>query len=137
MKSRNRFRRKAFISSPFVLAAAAIAFGFLARAAWGIYGKAAESAVRLDQARSELARVEADRADLAAKVAGLSTSAGVETAMREKYHAAEPGESVAVIVDSGTSQTAAVPSSDQLSSSTAPIQALGWWQRLLRAIGLR
>ena len=137
MKSRNRLKHKTALSSPFVLAAAAIAFGFLARAAWNMYGKAAESAARLDQARSGLARLEADQSDLTAKVAGLSTSAGVEAAMREKYHAAEPGESVAVIIDNGTGQTAAAPSSDQFSSSTAPVPALNWWQKLLQTIGLR
>jgi cell division protein FtsB len=137
MKSRNRSGHKAVLSSPFTLVAAAIVFVFLARAAWGIYEKASESAVHLDQAQAELARLEADRADLEAKVAGLSTSAGVEAAMREKYHAAEPGESVAVIIDNGTGQTAGAQASNQPSSSTMPVQILNWWQRLLQTIGLR
>jgi len=137
MKTRNRSGWKAFTSSPFTLIVALIILGFLVRAAWNIHGKAALAGKHLDQTESEITKLQASQADLSAKTADLSTEAGIEAELSEKYRAVAPGESVAVIVDpmspnvtNGTDANAASSSA----SLKAPTQ--GWWQSLLRMLGL-
>ena len=135
MKPRNRSKWRAFVSSPFTLVAALVLLGFLAKAAWNIYGKAQLSQRRLDQAQSEIDKLTASQADLSAKTADLSTEAGIEAELSEKYRAVAPGESVAVIVDPAT------PGADRgttASISGQPnVSAHGWWGSLLRMIGFK
>jgi len=130
MRPRNRSRSRAILSSPVTLVLAAIALFFLARAAWNIHGKAVESAARLESAQNDLGKLEESQKDLQSTVDRLSTSDGMETEVRDKYHAVLPGESVAVIVDAapeGVNGTAAASSTEQKT---------GFWGGLLRAIGL-
>lgn len=131
MMPRNRSKWRSFLSSPFTLVAVLILIFFLGRAVWNIHDKADLSAERLEQARAELAKLEADETSLAQKSADLSTDAGVEREMREKYRAVLPGESVAVIVD-GTRLVQ--PSGGSYSTSTQ--QKTGFWSGLLKLIGL-
>ncbi len=130
MKRRNRSRLYTVLSSPFMFLAVLVAFYFMARAAWGIYEKADEGSMRLEAAQAQLAKLEADKASLAERVDLLSTPAGVRAELRSKYHAVEPGESVAVIIDPTSSPDSA---SSVLASSTAA-KASGW-QKFLRMIG--
>src|SRR5947207_2368032 len=99
MKRRNRSSLYSVLSSPFTLIAALVLFVVFARAAWNIHEKARESALRLEVAQAELTKLRESQADLSARVNQLSTPAGVKAQIRERYHAVEPGESVAVIVD--------------------------------------
>ncbi len=129
MKRRNRSSLHAILSSPFTLIAALVLFVVLARAAWSISGKAQESALRLEVAQTELAKLQENQADLSNRVTELSTPDGIKAQMRERYHAVEPGESVAIIVDSAASDTAAA-----LNATSS--QAISWWGRLLHVFGL-
>ncbi len=132
MMSRNRSRPSAILSSPFTLILALVALVFLVRAAAKIYSKTADSFVRLDEARANLAKMEAKRIDLMDQIQNLSTPEGIEASIREKYHAVEPGESVAVIINRDVAT--GTPGGDL--NAAAGVQAVTWWQRILRATGL-
>ncbi|MDB5239012.1 MAG: hypothetical protein JWO00_347 [Candidatus Parcubacteria bacterium] len=134
MKRRNRSSLYSILSSPFTLIAAVIVFIVLARAAWSIHEKARESSLRLEVATAELARLQSSQAELGARVDQLSTPAGIRFQIRERYHAVEPGEQVAVIVDSlpSASGTAAAINA----ASTTGAQGSSWWRNVLHAFGL-
>lgn len=129
MSRRNRSKTHAVLSSPITMVAAAILLAALARAAIGIHERAAESADRLAQAQMSLAKMTANEAQLQDQIKELSTDAGIETSIREKYHAVAPGESVAVVVDPGDAMTGDQP-------ATTTEQAAPWWERAFRAMGL-
>ena len=118
------------MSSPFVLVVAIILFIILARAAWNIHIKAGAGVAKLDQAETELAKLQARQSDLSNQVSYLSSENGVEAELRSKYRGVKEGESVAVIVDDQSNTQAAAVSN---ASDTPPI---GWWQRFLRFFGL-
>jgi len=100
----------------------------IVRGAWNIHEKALLAEDRLDQAKAELADLQSQKTSLSASIDHLSTPAGMEAELREKYHAVKEGESVAVIID---------PDADNATSgqstTTPPIS---WWGKLLRMIGL-
>ncbi len=127
MRYGNRTLKRRILSSPLALVAALIVFVLLARATWGVYEKASQSAQRLAEAETELDKLKQHQDDLSRKVSYLSTDQGVEAEIRTKYRAVKEGESVAVIVD--TDQTASAMNA----TSTAKV---GWWGRLLQKIGL-
>jgi len=135
MRPRNRSRFQAILSSPVTLVLAAIVFYFLARAAWNIHEKAVESASRLASAQNDLSKLEQSQQTLEDSVDKLSTPAGVEADIREKYHAVQPGESVAVIVDTppaGANGSNAATAG----AASSTVQAPGFWSRLLQLFGL-
>jgi cell division protein FtsB len=141
MKSRNRSAWQSVLSSPVTLIIAIILAIILFRAVWNIHQKAAMAADKLDQANADLAKLEADKADLESRVGDLSTDAGLKAAIREKYHAVEPGEQVAVIVDpshqmGSDSQSAATDAPAAGSALFPETRGYSWWQKLLRMIGL-
>lgn len=130
MKRRNRSRFRAMLSSPITLALAVILLVLVGRASIKIYLRAADSSMRLDEAEATLVRMESKRADLEGRIADLSTEEGIKASIREKYHAVEPGEAVAVIV-SNDSQKASASEADRPAT-----RELSWWQKILRAISL-
>jgi cell division protein FtsB len=136
MKRRNRSGLYAFLSSPFTLVIASILFVVLARAAWSIHEKARESSLRLEIAQADFAKLQQSQADLAQRVEQLSTPEGVKAQIRERYHAVEPGESVAVIVDGPAQQASATPVTAGANAAAAGDSG-GWWAGFLRMIGLR
>lgn len=131
MMRRNRYRPSAILSSPVTIVLALTVLFFVARAALRIHSRAADSSARLEKARADIAGMEAKQSDLRGKIQDLSTAEGVEASIREKYHAVEPGESVAVIVNTDAAGPAASGGLSATSSSE-----LGWWQSFLRSIGL-
>ncbi len=130
MMRRNRTRTKSFLGSPITLILALVVLVFAARAAVKIHAKAGESAVRLAEATASLNRLETKEDSLKTRIADLSTPEGVEASIRQKYHAVEAGEEVAVIIDKDETASAAV-----LSTGTST-PTKGWWQRLLQSIGI-
>jgi len=137
MQRRNRSGFRAFLASPFTLVIGLIVLVLLARAAINIHSKAAESAARLAEAQANFDKMQANKLALSSQIADLSTDAGVEAAARERYHAVEPGESVAVIVSSEPSQSGTNGEVGASTTAAVPGGSGGsWWQRLLRAIGL-
>src|SRR4051812_85094 len=100
----NRSRFRTIVSSPITLVLAIILLVLFARAAINIHAKAAESDRKLAEAQANLTKLETNRTNIQSRIAELSTEAGVEASIREKYHAVAPGESVVVIVDSDAGQ---------------------------------
>ena len=136
MKRRNSFSWKRLLRSPITLIIVIVIFAFMARAAWTMISRSKLAAERLDQAQAQYAKLQTNQKKLSEEVTELSSPDGVEADLREKYHAVSPGESVAVIVDSPSSND---PNTDQsagaLNSSTkAPAE--NWWQRFLDFLGL-
>lgn len=128
MNRRNRSKFRVIISSPITLILALALLVLTGRAAMGIHAKALESAEKLTEAQMNLDRLQSNQANLEARIGELSTDAGREASIREKYHAIAPGEEVVVIVDDQPSSAAA--------TSGAPVEHLSWWQRAFRAVGL-
>jgi len=130
MKPRNRPRWKSAMSSPLLLIAALIVLVFLLRAVWNIRAKADLGEARLVKAQAKLVRLQSDQVDLTRKAGDLSTDAGIEIEMREKYRAVGPGESVAVIIDSSvTARSVDIATGSPADSRT------GFWRGLLEMLG--
>ncbi len=122
----NRSPWKRFIYSPAGILIGCIGLFILVRAAWNIHEKAAAAGERLAQAQSELSSLEQQKKSLSDSIAYLSTPAGVEATLRDKYHAVKQGESVAVIVDD---------SSGDASSTASSTTSESWWGRFLGFLG--
>jgi cell division protein FtsB len=125
--STSSFRR--FFYSPLGIVVACIIFVLIVRGAWSVHQKALIAQERLDQAQTELADLQHQQASLSASIGQLSTTQGIETALREKYHAVKPGEMVAVIIDDPHRNSSS-------SSSASSTPQISWWGRLLGFIGL-
>jgi hypothetical protein len=115
------------MNSPVTLVLAAVLLVFMARAAARIHAKASESGTRLREAEASVARLRSSQTTMSAKISELSTDAGVEASIREKYHAVSPGESVAVIVDDANTQNSA--------AEATTTETRSWWSRFWDAIG--
>lgn len=124
MARRNRSRFRALISSPFSLVVVGVLFVVIAKASWSIHEKAVESRDRLDVAEADLAEAELKRDEIAERVDKLSTTAGLRAEVRDKYHAVEPGESVAVIVDPAPDRNITAAS---VQATSTPAAGKGFW----------
>ena len=130
MKYGNRSPWKRFIYSPAGIIIGCIGLFILIRAAWNIHEKAVVADERLSQAQAELSSLEQQKESLSSSISYLSTPAGMEAELRDKYHAVKAGESVAVIVDDASSGAS---SSSSGGASSTP--GVGWWSGLLNFIG--
>jgi cell division protein FtsB len=130
MKYGNRSPWKRFIYSPAGIIIGCIGLFILVRAAWNIHEKAVVADERLSQAQAELAGLEQQKESLSDSISYLSTPAGMEAELRDKYHAVKAGESVAVIVDDASSSSSSGASSEASSTPSS-----GWWSGLLNFIG--
>ena len=126
MKYGNRSPWKKFIYSPAGIIIGCIGLFILVRAGWNIHEKAAAAGDRLTQAQAELASLEQQKTSLSNSISYLSTPAGMEAELRDKYHAVKEGESVAVIVDD---------SSGDASTTTSSTPSESLWGRLMDFIG--
>lgn len=126
MRYGNRSPWKRFIYSPVGIIIGCIGLFILVRAALNIHEKAVTSQNRLTEAQAELASLGQQKESLSNSISYLSTSAGIETELREKYHAIKPGESVAVIVGDSSGDASST-------SSSTPSESL--WGRLVDFIG--
>lgn len=124
--SRSRFRT--IVGSPITLVLALILLVLLARGAYNINAKSIESERKLADAQANLDKLEANRTNIQSRIAELSTDAGVEASIREKYHAVAPGESVVVILDSDSERVV------QATATTSPQASQSWWQRLWKMV---
>jgi cell division protein FtsB len=130
MKSGNRMTWQRFFYSPIGIIIGCVVLFLLVRGGWGIHQKALLAQQRLDQAQTELADLQHQQSSLSSSINQLSTPAGIEAELREKYHAVKEGESVAVIVDQASSSGAGATST--LSTSN---HELSWWGSVLQFIG--
>jgi cell division protein FtsB len=134
MKYGNRSLWKRLFYSPAAIGIAIIALVFMVRGAIGVHDKALLAQDRYDQAQTELESLQDQKESLSTSIDRLSTPAGVEAELREKYHGVKEGESVAVIVDPSSSpKDLAGTSTAVVASSTSE---LSWWGYILRFIGL-
>jgi cell division protein FtsB len=85
-----------------VLLLCAVAY-FLARGAWDMYGKFASAAAARATAEAQVVELEGRRASIESEVEALSTERGIETAVRERYGVARPGEGEIAIVRQSSS----------------------------------
>jgi cell division protein FtsB len=131
MKYGNRSPWKRFIYSPVGIIIGCIGLYMLTRAAWNIHKKAVVADERLSQAQAELSSLEQQKESLSSSISYLSTPAGMEAELRDKYHAVKAGESVAVIVDDASGSA----SSSGVSDGTSSTPSSGWWSGLLNFIG--
>lgn len=129
MKYGNRSPWKRFFYSPASIGIVLIACVLIVRGALNIHEKALLAQDRLDQAKTELADLQNQKATLSKSIDHLSTPSGMEAELREKYHAVKEGESVAVIIDPSADKNA----TSAQSTTTPPIS---WWGKMWRMIGL-
>lgn len=127
---RNRPRSSIVLSSPITLILALVLLFFLGRAAISIHAKATDTASKLAEEQATLVKLQANKSRVAADLAQVSTEAGIKAEIREKYHAVEPGESVAVIVDTDQNAAAAGNIAENLSKKS------GFWHSFLSFFGL-
>lgn len=84
-----------------VLALCGVAF-VASRAAWGMYGKFAAAASARGVAETELSNLQDRYTKIHADVDEFSSERGMETAIRERYGVAKPGEGQIDIVQQST-----------------------------------
>lgn len=84
-----------------VLALCAVAFG-ASRAAWGMYGKFSAAAAARSEAEAELGSLQDRYTKITADVEEFSSERGLESAIRERYGVAKPGEGQIDIVRQST-----------------------------------
>ena len=133
MKYGNKSLWKRLFYSPIGILAALIILFLLIRGGVSIHEKSLIAQIRLDQAQTEYTDLQKQQKSLSASIDQLSTPAGIEAALREKYHAVKQGEEVAVIVDKSVS-TNDTSSSTGVDNKTTT--NLSWWSRLLSVFGL-
>ncbi len=109
----NEFKQKnktgRFISSPVVLAALVLVFGFLLRGVWNIYNRAKISEVEFQISKSKMARLENRENDLMISTERLKTENGVEAEIRDRFHMGKPGEKAIIIVEEDVEDKLAIP----------------------------
>ncbi len=71
----------------------------LARSVVGMYHKNARASERVQDARTELSKVEERRESLSKSLGHIKTTKGVEEELRRKFDVAREGEHLLVIVD--------------------------------------
>ena len=135
MKSGNRMTWQRIFYSPIGVIVGIIVFVLLLRGGWSIHEKAVLAQQRLEQAQTELTDLQHQQKTLTDSINELSTPAGIEAELREKYHAVKEGESVAVIVDSSSTSDIddATDTSEDSSASSTP--HMSWWGSILQFIG--
>jgi len=138
-----RYGKRSFFkrisTSPLAIVAVFIVLTFLARAVWNINSKVKTSALKLNQAQTELSKLQTHQVDISNEVSKLSTNEGIESELHTKYRAVKNGESVAVIVgdtDSASSSNNSSRLGNDLSANAGSADSSSWWQRMLQTIGL-
>ncbi len=132
MKYGNRCLWKRLFYSPIGILIGFLALILILHGAWSVHQKALLSQERLNQAEAELQGLRQQQVSLSASISDLSSTEGIEAALREKYHAVKQGESVAVIIDNSSGNDGMTTSSVLESSSTEKISLLG---KVLQFIG--
>jgi cell division protein FtsB len=135
MKYGKRHGKNMILSSPATVVILFIILFFVAKSTWGMAEKVHLSNLKLDQAKSELARLNERQKELVSRVEYLSTDQGVEAELRTKYRGVKEGESVAVIVgeENASSTASKLQTANVLQIET---DSISWWQKLLRVVGL-
>lgn len=129
---RNRPHYSKFLSSPITLVASLVLLFFLGRAALNINAKTNTINTKLEEATVSLNKLSTNKEKITRELESISTEAGIKAEIREKYHAVEPGEQVAVIVDQGDQRAAVALTA----SSTTPSKP-SFWKRFIGIFGFK
>ncbi|MDE2213222.1 MAG: hypothetical protein KGJ34_01670 [Patescibacteria group bacterium] len=115
-------RQKRYTRAQLLLRAAGLLLGVMllgflaagaALAAWHMYGKLQEATAASDGATSQLALLTAQDTQVKSDISDLSTSRGVEAALRERYGVIKPGEGVIQVVEAPPTATSSDTSASQ------------------------
>jgi cell division protein FtsB len=114
MREFNRPKNKNAIVVSFLTRGAGVLFLLIlaivsVKGTWEMYNKFSEAIDGEGAAKSDLASLQAQQAQVGAAVVSLSTDRGVEAQMRERYGVAKPGEGEIDIVQSATSTDVVTP----------------------------
>jgi cell division protein FtsB len=93
---KKRIRR--FVASPWVLAGIGVLIVIAGMNTWDMYQKWRLSEEALEKTRASYENLEKREAFLDSKIDSLSTEAGVEAEVRERFGVAKPGEGVIVVL---------------------------------------
>lgn len=104
---KRKFRK--ILSSPFVLVPLAIIVVLLVRGTWNIYLKDRDSVAQLIAAQERLAKLESRQEQLSVATVKLSSDAGVESEIRDRFQMAKKGEKEIVIVENSAAGEQKVP----------------------------
>jgi len=133
MRYGNRSVWKRIASSSLALVGFIALSIIVARATWSMLDKSSASALKLSQVQTELDKLKSREESLSSQISRLSTEQGIEAELRTKFHAVKDGESVVVILESPQASSSSAQSAAVVAASATK---MGWWQRVLRAIGL-
>jgi cell division protein FtsB len=75
---------------------------FMAKATYGVYKKERESAANKERVAQELATIQARQDVVSSDLHRIATEQGMEQEIRSKYSVSKPGETMIVIVGTGT-----------------------------------
>lgn len=92
-------RIRKIMYSPITLTILAIVFAILTSGVWGVYNKMKLSVRNLEKERTEQAKLESRKSNLANSIEYLKTEQGIENEIRTKFRAVKDGEKIVVIVD--------------------------------------
>jgi cell division protein FtsB len=92
---------------------------FLAKAAFGVYKKAAISRENKERAARELEKLETRETMLQNEIARLSSAEGIEEEIRGRFNVVKEGEQIAIIVEN-----------EQNTATSTTQKGRGFWSRL-------
>lgn len=96
-------RKQLFLKSPsfnrFIFIVLLIFSVVLIMSVLSLYPKSRDAVKNRNQAREELENLKAKEIELKDKINSLNTNEGQEEALRSKYHVADQGEGVVVIIE--------------------------------------
>lgn len=98
-------RIRKIMYSPITLTILALVFAVLVSGVWGVYNKMKLSLKNLDKEKTEQAKLEHRKVNLATSIEYLKTEQGIENEIRTKFRAVKDGEKIAVIVEDKESTT--------------------------------
>ena len=105
IENRRKSKKTHWTNRNYVLVLSIIIFCLSARAAYHVYQSKKESQAAASSKERELAQMQAREVYLKQELNKLSTTAGREAEMRDKFGVASPGENLAVIVQSEATST--------------------------------
>lgn len=94
---------------------------FMARAAFGMYGKLNRAALGQEEARAKLALLEEQKVQVSATVEGFASDRGVEAQIRQRFGVVRPGEGEIQIVREAPEVEVVVAQEP-------------WWRRVLHVL---
>ncbi len=99
MKPRNRSAFVKFLASPFSVLLFVVVLSLLVPASWRMYNKRLDVETRLGDSVRRYDKIDQHKTNVSKEIERLSTDEGMIGEIRRKFHAIEPGEQVAVVIN--------------------------------------